>query len=135
GGAFLADKAHSALYLNPGNANHWLTLDLEGVRSNRKGIGTHIKVTLATKAGPRVLHRTLGSGANFGGSPLRQEIGLGEAQRIDSVELVWPATGQTQAVRDLQMDHRYRVREGALAATAIDLRSFKIGRAAKPPSR
>jgi hypothetical protein len=135
GGAFLADKAHSALYLNPGNGNHWLALDLEGVRSNRKAIGTRIKVTLATKAGPRVLHRTVGSGANFGGSPLRQEIGLGDAQRIVSVELAWPATGQTQTVRDLQMDHRYRVREGAFAATPIELRSFKIARAARPSSR
>ena len=30
GGAFLADKAYSALYLNPGEGNHWLRLELEG---------------------------------------------------------------------------------------------------------
>ena len=48
GGAFLADKAYSALYLNPGEGNHWLRLELEGVRSNRSAIGARIKVELKT---------------------------------------------------------------------------------------
>ena len=121
GGAYLADKAHSALYRNPGNANHWLTLDLEGVRSNRKGIGARIKVGLETKRGPRFLYRTVGSGGSFGASPLRQEIGLGDATRIASVEVFWPVSGSTQTVRGLQVDHRYRVREGAAGATPVEL--------------
>ena len=119
GGAYLADKAHSALYRNPGNANHWLTLELEGVRSNRKGIGARVKVALETKRGARFLYRTVGSGGSFGASPLRQEIGLGDATRITSVEIFWPATGSTQTVRGLQVDHRYRVREGAATAEAV----------------
>ena len=53
GGAFAADEACSALYENPGNANPWLGLELEGVRSNRSAIGARIKVTVQTKAGPR----------------------------------------------------------------------------------
>jgi hypothetical protein len=122
GGAYPGDKAYSALFKNPGNANHWVTLNLEGVRSNRSAIGARIKVSLETKTGLRVLHRTVGSGGSFGASPLRQEIGLGDALRIASVEVFWPATGQTQTVRGLKLDHRYRIREGSESATALAIR-------------
>ena len=49
GGAFLADKAYSALYLNPGGATTGCGLELEGVRSNRSAIGARIKVELKTE--------------------------------------------------------------------------------------
>jgi hypothetical protein len=54
----------------------------------------------------------VGSGGSFGASPLRVEIGLGGAPRILSVEVHWPATGQTQKLAGLQPNRRYRVREG-----------------------
>ena len=112
GGAYQDDKAYSALYENPGNANHWLSLELEGVRANRAAMGARIKVTVESAGGPRVLHRTVGSGGSFGASPLRQEIGLGDASGITSVQIVWPAPGPTQTIGSLSLDHRYRVREG-----------------------
>jgi FG-GAP-like repeat/ASPIC and UnbV len=132
GGAFVGDKAYSALYRNPGNASHWMLLELEGVRSNRSAIGARIKVTLETKSGPRVLHRTVGSGGSFGGSPLRREIGLGDAIRIVSVEVFWPATGLTQMIRGLKLDHRYRIREGSEVAAPAVAQGFKTSRPAAP---
>jgi hypothetical protein len=118
GGAYQDDKAYSALYRNPGNANHWLTLELEGVRSNRGARGARIKVAVETNDGPRALYRTVGSGGSFGASPLRQEIGLGEATGISSVEILWPVPGPPQTVGSLQMDRRYRIREGQDAVAA-----------------
>jgi hypothetical protein len=120
GGAYLADKARSTLYANPGNANAWLGLELEGVRSNRKAVGARIKVMVEGPAGARVIHRTFGSGGSFGASPLRQEIGLGNATRVSRVEVFWPATGQTQVLEGLEPRHRYHVREGAPAATPVE---------------
>jgi hypothetical protein len=66
------------------------------VRSNRAAIGARIKVDVEAKGGRRSIFRTVSSGGSFGGSPLRQQIGLGDATRIASVEILWPATGQTQ---------------------------------------
>jgi hypothetical protein len=43
GGAFPGDKAHNVFYENPGFGNHWLTLTLVGVRSNRSAIGARIR--------------------------------------------------------------------------------------------
>ena len=123
GGAHLADKAYSAFYENPGNANRWVTLELEGVRSNRSALGARIKVAVSAPGGPRILHRTVSSGGSFGASPLRQEIGLGDATGIDSVEIVWPAPGQTQRLGPLELDRRYHVREGSDA----------VARAGPPP--
>jgi hypothetical protein len=126
GGAFLADKAYSTLYLNPGEGNHWLRLELEGVRSNRSAIGARIKVELTTASGIRRVYRTVGSGGSFGCSPLRAEIGLKDARAIASVEIFWPATGQTQRLTGLVRDRGYRVREDAASAVEAARPSFKI---------
>ena len=126
GGAFLADKAYSALYLNPAGGNHWLRLELEGARSNRSAIGARIKVELKTRNGTRYLYRTVGSGGSFGCSPLRAEIGLKDAEGILSVEILWPATGKIQRLTGLLRDRGYRVREDASAAVEVVRPSFKI---------
>jgi hypothetical protein len=119
GGAFLADKAYSALYLNPGPRRRWLRLELQGVRSNRSAIGARIRIELDTPGGARHLYRTVGSGGSFGGSPLRAEIGLADAKGIAAIEVSWPATGQTQRLTGLRPDRGYRVVEGAASAVEV----------------
>jgi hypothetical protein len=123
GGALLADKARSMLYANPGSANAWLSLELEGVQSNRRAMGARIKVVLGTGSETRALYRTVGSGGSFGASPLRQEIGLGPAAAIARVEISWPVTGETQTIEGLQPRHRYHVREGEARATQAGIPS------------
>jgi hypothetical protein len=125
GGAFLADKAVSALYLNPGHRSHWLRLELQGVRSNRGAIGARIKVELKVGRGTRHLYRTVGSGGSFGCSPLRAEIGLEDATGIAAVEVFWPATGRTQRLTGLSRDRGYRVREDATSAIEVVREGFK----------
>jgi hypothetical protein len=117
GGAYQADTAWSALYRNPGGANAWLGLELEGVRSNRGGVGARIKVAVVEPGGGRrFIQRAVGHGASFGASPLRQEIGLGAARALESVEVHWPASGQTQRITGLLPGRRYLIREGSAQA-------------------
>jgi hypothetical protein len=113
GGAFEGDTAHSSLYQNPGHGNNWITLKLEGVKSNRSAIGARIKVTME---GARAIHKTVSSGGSFGCSPLRQEIGLGNAKEIKSVEITWPTTGKLQVLKDLKINQFYKIREGEAQA-------------------
>jgi len=129
GGAYTDDTYRSSLLENPGHGNHWLTLKLEGVKSNRSAYGARIKVLVKTEQGERAIYKTVSSGASFGASPLRQEIGLGKAQAIQSVEILWPTTGQTQVLKNLAMDRFYKVREGESAATLMNVRAFKL----RPP--
>ncbi len=126
GGAFTGDVGNSAVFLNPGHGNHWITLKLEGVQSNRAAIGARIRVVTENDDGPRSIYKTVGSGGSFGASPLRQEIGLGQARTIQVVEIFWPTTGKTQLVRGLSLDHFYKIREGESDAVVWNLKSFPI---------
>ena len=124
GGVYSGDHYHNQLFANPGHGNHWLKLSLEGVRSNRLAVGARIKVIAKTALGEREIHRVVSTGASFGGSPLRQEIGLGQAERIVRVEIFWPTTGTTQVVTDLEMDRAYTIREGDAKGRELGLKTF-----------
>jgi len=124
GGAVSGDNYPNVLYLNPGHGNHWLKLQLVGVKANRSGIGARIAVTVNRLGGQRVIHRTVGSGGSFGCNPLRQEIGLGDAREIALVEIRWPGSATVQRLTSLEMDRCYRIREDAKAAEAVALKTF-----------
>jgi hypothetical protein len=112
GGAQPGDTFQSALYKNPGNGNHWVTLKLEGVRSNRAAFGARVDLTVREAKGLRHIFRTVGFGSSFGGNPLEQHIGIGTAKRVESVVVTWPSTGVVDRVRDVVADKRYVLREG-----------------------
>lgn len=130
GGAYSGDLAYSQLFLNPGNTNHWITLKLEGRESNRIALGARIKVNTVEGGQPRAIYRTVSTGGSFGSSPLRQEIGLGQASAIASVEIFWPTTGKTQTLTGLERDRFYKIREGDAAATPWDLKPIRLNLAA-----
>ena len=68
--------------------------NLEGKSCNRDAIGAKIHVTVLQPDGaPRHIYVTVGTGGSFGSSSLRQEIGLGNATKIVSVEVIWPRPG------------------------------------------
>jgi hypothetical protein len=113
GGAEPGDTFQSALYRNPGNRNHWLTLTLEGKRSNRAAFGARIKVTVKELSGTeRHIYRTVGFGSSFGGNPFEQHIGIGTAVSVTEVLVEWPATGIVDRIRSVAIDRRYKLREG-----------------------
>jgi hypothetical protein len=129
GGAYSGDVYRNALFENPGHpGNHWLKFKLEGVRSNRSAIGSKIKVVAKTPAGERSIYKTVNSGGSFGANPLRQEIGVGDATAIVRVEIFWPATGKTQVLKGIELDHAYTVKEDAPSAVVLDLQPtpFKL---------
>ena len=113
GGAQPGDAYRSALYRNPGNGNHWITLKLEGVRSNRAAFGARIDVSISEPgAAPRHIFRTVGFGSSFGGNPLEQHIGLGGAEMVSEIAVLWPATGLVDRIRNVPADQRYLLHEG-----------------------
>jgi len=44
----------------------------------------------------RSIYRWVGSQSSFGGSPLRQHIGLGRSAEILKIEVYWPVSGTSQ---------------------------------------
>lgn len=126
GGAFAGDFARNALYHNPGSTNKWLKLKLVGTKANKVAIGARLTVTVATPSGPREMHRVISSGGSFGGNPLRQEIGLGNATAITSVEIIWPGSDTHQRLENLQLNHGYEIREGDSNTLALQLHPVNI---------
>ncbi len=82
---------------------------LEGVTSNRAGIGAKIRLTLPDGS---LRYREVNGGGSFGASPLEQHIGLGKADRIVRLEVEWPASGTRQVFGDVGADQRIVVKEG-----------------------
>ena len=126
GGAFPGDSYQSVLYENPGHGNHWITLDLEGVKSNRSAFGAHIHITLAAAKGKRHIYRTVGYGSSFGGNPLRQHIGLGKAEKIAEIEISWPTSELVQKFTNVAADRAFHLREGATALQPVHWKTFTL---------
>jgi hypothetical protein len=89
-------------------AGTWILLQLEGVRSNRSGLGA--KVTLS--AGGRTQFAEARSGGSYlSQSDVRVRFGLGAAERIDRIDIQWPS-GVRQSLRGLPVNRVMRIREG-----------------------
>ena len=119
GGHYEADVASNVLFENPGMGNHWLTLKLEGVKSNRAAIGARIEVIVETDSGLRAIHAMVSSGGSFGASSLQQEIGLGKARAVREVRITWPGRRDADNYPGLPFNRAYRIREGDLLAHPI----------------
>jgi hypothetical protein len=112
GGAQPGDAFQSALYKNPGNGNHWITLRLQGVRSNRAAFGARVDVEIEERGVLRHIARTVGYGSSFGGNPLEQHVGIGRANEA-IVTVTWPTTHTIDRIAHVAASHRYTLREGA----------------------
>ena len=132
GGWYAGDAFGNALFENPGFGNHFVVLELHGTRSNRAAIGTKIKLEIIENGVRRSIHRWVNSGGTFGANPLRQQIGVGAATRIERVEIFWPASGDRQVFEDLAVDRFYEITEGRAEIRALDYRSFDFARAGNP---
>ena len=100
-----------------------------GVESNRAAIGARIKLELETEDGARTIFAHVNSGGSFGASSLEQEIGLGQASRIMSVEVRWPASGEVQVFTDVPLDAHIEVREGEGQYTLVQRPRIRLGQA------
>jgi len=101
-------SAPAEIWLNdsPGPA-HWLELRLQGVSSNRDGIGARIKVSAAGTV--QYNHVSFAAGyASSSAAPAH--FGLGAAKSADLVEIRWPS-GIVQELRSVAADRVLNVKE------------------------
>ena len=127
GGAYPGDKFKNALYENPGFGHRWIAVEVEGRRSNRSGIGARLITEIEGPTGRRTIYRVVGSGGSFGSNPLRQTIGLGDAERVLSLSVEWPMTRKVQHVGPVPLDAAVRVIEGKGAFEPLPLRRIELG--------
>ena len=102
--------ANAELWMNRSpSAGHWLDIALHGTKSNRDGIGAHIKVV--TKAGTQYNHQT--SSVCYASSSLGPvHFGLGSESNVQKVEITWPS-GFVQTLENIDADRILKVTEDA----------------------
>ena len=89
--------------------NHWISFQLEGVKSNRLALNARVQVTAANLV---QLGEVLSSGSYLSQNDLRLHFGLGEQKQVDKVKVMWP-NGKVETLANLAAGHFYTIREGA----------------------
>jgi hypothetical protein len=127
GGAYQGDAFHNAFYVNPNQneQNRWIVLDLVGTTTNRNAIGSRIKITFTENGMKRSVYRDVNSGGSFGASPLRREIGIGQAELIDEIEIQWHP-GDKQFFRNIQPNQFLRITQGNDAIENTPVKTFRF---------
>jgi enediyne biosynthesis protein E4 len=90
--------------------NHWIEFKLQGVKSNRDGIGATLKVT--TSLGDQYATVTTGGSYQSSSEP-RIHFGVGTDAMVKLVEIRWPS-GIVQLLHDVNADQILKVKEAAL---------------------
>ena len=95
------------------SANHWITIKLIGVKSNRDGIGARVKVS--TPAGEQ--YATVSTAGSYqSSSDVRAHFGLGTERTVKEIKVYWPS-GIIQVLRNVSADQIQSVREAAPSVT------------------
>jgi hypothetical protein len=99
-----------------GPQNHWISFQLEGVKSNRLALNARVRAT----AGDLVqLGEVISGGSYLSQNDLRIHFGLGGHQRVDKAEVLWP-DGKVETLTNLAADRFYSVREGAGVVSSME---------------
>jgi hypothetical protein len=87
--------------------NHWITLKLTGVKSNRDGIGAQVEI--ATEAGKQYATVTTASSYESSSDP-RVHFGLGIVKSVKLIRIRWPS-GIIQTLNNVKADQFLTVTE------------------------
>jgi enediyne biosynthesis protein E4 len=91
-----------------GAGNHWISIALEGAKSNRLALNARLRAT----AGDLVQQEEVFSGGSYlSQNDLRIHFGLAKHDKVDKLEIFWPS-GKVETLTNLAADHLYTVKEG-----------------------
>ncbi len=90
------------------NGNHWLTLQLEGRKSNRMAIGARVRLTTANGV-VQYDHVSTSSGYASSSDP-RLHFGFGSATSAKEIEILWPS-GIRQVLQNVSADRILKITE------------------------
>jgi enediyne biosynthesis protein E4 len=106
-------NAHPNLLVNQVKSkNHWIAFRTIGTKSNRDGIGARVTVS----AGGKSRVDEVRSGSSYASSSdMRVHFGLGQTDKIDSVQVRWPS-GLQERFTGLTVDSIHELKEGTGAS-------------------
>ena len=94
--------------------NNWIKVRTIGTKSNRSGIGARLHCVVQMPGGSKP-HQQIDEVRSGGGycsqSDLRVHFGIGQAQKIDLLEIRWPS-GLVETFKDIKPNQLIYVKEG-----------------------
>jgi enediyne biosynthesis protein E4 len=112
----VAENATLTLFHNQTvSQNRFLSLALEGTKSNRDGVGARVVVT---SSGHTQVAMRYGGGSYLSSSDHRLHFGLGQTEVVDQVDVAWPS-GRHDSYRALATNNGYRIVEGNSAVSPL----------------
>jgi hypothetical protein len=103
------------LYENNFPQRHYLKVSLRGRQSNRLGVGARLK---AVVNGQQRVREMFPINSYRSQMPNRVHFGLGNAERVERLEIRWPS-GKTQVLTDLKADTHIVVDEDKEGPAAV----------------
>jgi len=100
----------SLLRNDGGNRNNWIKVKLIGTKCNRTAIGARVRVV--TEKHTQMDEVRSGTSVMSQGD-LRLHFGIGQAKKIDLVEVKWPTTQKIEAFNDVDPNQILVIKEGS----------------------
>ena len=107
----------SAVWENQGGNNNWIKVKLEGVASNRDGIGSRIEIYNNGQKQIRYTHCGIGY---LGQNSETEIIGLGNENTVDSIKILW-SSGHTDILYDQMAGDKLYILEGSTTNDEISI--------------
>ena len=109
------------MYLNNGNENNWLKIKLEGVESNRDGIGATVKIKGSIQGQVKWQTRMANSQSGYSGQNSRLvHFGMGDAEIADSIIVLWPS-GEVNVKANVSLGRVLNIKEG-ISTSSIEVK-------------
>ena len=105
------------LYINDGNSNNWVKVGLEGVDSNKNGIGARVKIV--GDWGTQMREVRSGQGFSHMNS-LLAHFGIGTSTTIETLIIEWPS-GTVDVIQNPNINETHIIVEGS---TILNVENF-----------
>ena len=119
---FLDIQNGNTVYFNSGNSNNWIKINLQGIQSNRNGIGARVEIYGSW--GKQIRDIRSGEGFRFMNT-LNAHFGIGTATSIDEIHILWPS-GIVDVIENPTINQALSVIEGSSPLSLVDINGEKI---------
>lgn len=119
---FLDIQVGNTVYMNDGNDNNWIKINLQGIQSNINGIGARVELYGAW--GKQIRDVQCGVGFRYMNT-LNVHFGIGQATEIDSVRILWPS-GVVDIIIDPEINQTILDVEATNALSLFEVEGQKV---------
>ena len=112
------ETARHLLFRNQGNDNNWLEIDLQGVKTNRDGIGAQVFLTVG---GVTQMREQTGGVHKWSQNDQRIHFGLADNTQVDLLEIRWPS-GVVQQLENVEANQLLQIVEEPEATNGVPIR-------------